>query len=68
MGYIAYQTLCDVENYKVGAMNVYLYLTAILGVVALAMLADLYFRRPRQEEKIEAKWSDIWAERLKNGK
>ncbi|HPA71052.1 MAG TPA: hypothetical protein PKY31_02205 [Spirochaetota bacterium] len=49
-------------------MNVYLYLTAILGVVALAMLADLYFRRPRQEEKIEAKWSDIWAERLKNGK
>ena len=49
-------------------MSVYLFLTAILVVVALAMLVDLYIRRSRQEEKIKAEWSDIWAERLKNGR
>ena len=49
-------------------MNVYFYLVAFFSVVALAMLTDLYVRKTRQQESHRAKWSDIWADRLRNGR
>ena len=49
-------------------MNVYLFLVVFLAVVALAMLADLYIRKTKQQESHRAKWSDIWADRLRNGR
>ncbi len=50
-------------------MSMYVIFIIILIVGAFAFFADIMVRRNRrQQESIKASWSDIWSERLKNGR
>jgi len=49
-------------------MSAYVIFAIILTAVAGVMIADHNIRRSLQEERVRAKWSDIWEERLRNGR
>ncbi len=49
-------------------MSVYVFAAIILAVLAGVMIAEYHIHRSRQEEHASAKWSDIWEERLRNGR
>ncbi len=49
-------------------MNMYILFIIVLAVAAFAFFADTMVRKNRKQESIKASWSDIWTERLKNGR